>query len=339
MNATREWGRAAPRQGGAIALGKLWAGRIETRAAVSTSQYRDHQHEQIPIDGSLRGKPAVSAIETRSEQACFGGRQGFYSHVSEQTGTRMNFSVFLPPQAQQAAVPALYFLAGLTCSEETFMIKAGAQRRAAELGLALVSCDTSPRGLNLPGDAEAWDFGVGAGFYLDATQAPWSTNYRMGSYVNLELPALVEANFAIRSDRRGLSGHSMGGHGALTLALRHPQRWHSVSAFAPIANPVAVPWGQKAFTNYLGEDRGRWDDHDASRLMAARAYPGLLLIDQGEADQFLAAQLHPQALEAAAAVSGQQLQLRRHAGYDHSYWFIQSFIADHLVHHANQLQA
>ncbi len=264
---------------------------------------------------------------------------GFYRHASEQTGSKMNFGVFLPPQAERELVPALYFLAGLTCTEETFMIKAGAQRRAAEQGLALVTCDTSPRGLNLPGDADAWDFGVGAGFYLDATQAPWAANYRMGSYVNLELPALVEANFAVRSDRRGITGHSMGGHGALTLALRHPDRWTSASAFAPIANPVAVPWGQKAFTNYLGEDRSRWADHDASLLMATRAYPGSLLVDQGEADQFLANQLQPESLEAAAAKSGQSLTLRRHAGYDHSYWFIQSFIDDHLAHHAQTLLA
>lgn len=217
------------------------------------------------------------------------------------------------------------------------MIKAGAQRLAAEHGLALVACDTSPRGLNIPGDAEAWDFGVGAGFYINATAAPWSAHYQMGRYVAEELPALIEANFAVRRDRRGIFGHSMGGHGALVTALREPARWQSLSAIAPISNPVAVPWGKKAFGNYLGPDVARWQEWDASLLMRRRAWPGSILVDQGQADQFLAEQLHPQALEAAAAQSGQDLTLRRHEGYDHSYWFIQSFIADHLAHHARSL--
>jgi len=273
-------------------------------------------------------------IETRSEHACFGGVQGFYTHNSRETGTKMNFAVFQPPQARQGAVPVLYYLAGLTCTEETFMIKAGAQRLAAELGLMLVTCDTSPRGLELPGDREHWDFGVGAGFYIDATQAPWAAHYRMGAYVNEELPELIEAHFPARRDTRGIFGHSMGGHGALVTALRNPQRWQSVSAFAPISNPVAVPWGQKAFGHYLGSDQQSWKAWDASELMRANAYPGEILVDQGEADAFLERELHPQALEAAAAASGQALRLRRHAGYDHSYWFIQSFIADHLQHHA-----
>lgn len=278
------------------------------------------------------------SLTTRSEHACFGGRLGFYSHTSTQTKTEMRFAVYAPPQSQERKVPALYYLAGLTCTEETFVIKAGAQRLAAELGLMLVACDTSPRGLNLPGDAEAWDFGVGAGFYLDATQSPWAPHYRMGSYVNQELPALIESNFAARTDRRGIFGHSMGGHGALVTALRDPDRWHSVSAFAPICNPVAVPWGQKAFGHYLGEEnRAAWDSYDASLLMRARAYPRELLVDQGLSDQFLDSQLHPQALELAAKASGQSLRLRRHEGYDHSYWFIQSFVADHLRHHAQQL--
>jgi S-formylglutathione hydrolase len=278
------------------------------------------------------------SLTTRSEHVCFGGRMGFYAHASSQTGTEMRFAVYTPPQALAGhTVPALYYLAGLTCTEETFVIKAGAQRLAAELGLMLVTCDTSPRGLNLPGDSEAWDFGVGAGFYLDATQAPWAPHYRMGSYVNAELPALVEAHFPARRDRRGIFGHSMGGHGALVTALRDPARWHSVSAFAPIANPVAVPWGEKAFTNYLGADRKTWEAWDASLLMRAQAHPAEILVDQGLADQFLAQQLHPEALADAAAQSGQRLELRRHAGYDHSYWFIQSFIADHLQHHARQL--
>jgi len=279
----------------------------------------------------------VANLETRSEQTCFGGRIGFYTHRSESTSSDMRFAVYLPPQAAHRKVPALYYLAGLTCTEETFLIKAGALRLAAEYGLALVACDTSPRGLNLPGDSDAWDFGVAAGFYLDATAAPWSANYRMGSYINEELPALVEKHFAVGADRRGIFGHSMGGHGALVSALRNPTRWHSVSAFAPICNPVAVPWGKKAFGNYLGSDQKSWEAWDASLLMRRKAYPGWILVDQGQADQFLAEQLQPQALEAAAATSGQALTLRRHEGYDHSYWFIQTFIGDHLAHHAKNL--
>ncbi|WP_028080586.1 S-formylglutathione hydrolase [Solimonas soli] len=276
-------------------------------------------------------------IATRSAHACCGGVQGFYSHASAQTGTTMNFAVFQPPQAKSGAVPALYFLAGLSCTDETFMIKAGAQRYAAELGLMLVACDTSPRGVELPGDREHWDFGVGAGFYLDASASPWAAHYRMGSYIDSELPEIIEAHFPARRDVRGIFGHSMGGHGALVTALRHPQRWHSVSAFAPISNPIAVPWGQKAFTRYLGDDRSRWNAWDASVLMRERPYPREILVDQGEADAFLERELRPQTLEAAAAASGQALRLRRHAGYDHSYWFIQSFVADHLLHHAATL--
>lgn len=276
-------------------------------------------------------------METRSTHACFGGVQGFYRHDSRETGTPMNVAVYVPPQAKDGPVPALYYLAGLTCTEETFTIKAGAQRVAAELGLMLVVCDTSPRGLNLPGESEHWDFGVGAGFYVDATEAPWAAHYRMGSYVDRELPALVEANFPARTDRRGIFGHSMGGHGALVTALRAPERWHSVSAFAPICHPIDVPWGQKAFSRYLGEDRARWEAWDASRLMQARAHPAEILVDQGEADPFLARELRPEALEAAAQASGQRLRLRRHAGYDHGYYFIQSFVEDHLRHHAARL--
>ena len=277
------------------------------------------------------------SLERRSEQACFGGRMAFYGHRSDSTRSDMRFAIYLPPQAGRGKVPALYYLAGLTCTEETFMIKAGAQRLAAEFGLALVACDTSPRGLNLPGDSDSWDFGVGAGFYVDATAAPWSTNYRMASYVNEELPGLVEKNFPISVERRGIFGHSMGGHGALVTALRNPSRWHSVSAFAPISNPVAVPWGKKAFGNYLGTDTNKWVEWDASLLMRRKPYPGHILVDQGQADQFLAEQLQPQALEEAAAVSGQALKVRRHEGYDHSYWFIQSFVGDHLAHHAKSL--
>jgi S-formylglutathione hydrolase len=280
----------------------------------------------------------MTAVETRGEHACFGGRMSFHSHASEQTGTTMNFAVYTPPQAAKGRVPVLYYLAGLTCTEETFVIKAGAQRLAAEHGLMLVACDTSPRGLGYEGEDESWDFGTGAGFYLDATRAPWSSGYRMGSYINEELPRLIEANFPA-SEQRGIFGHSMGGHGALVTALRNPERWHSVSALAPICNPCAVPWGQKAFSHYLGDDRAAWKAWDASELMRDRPYPGEILVDQGEADQFLQRELHPQALEAAASESGQQLKLRRHAGYDHSYWFIQSFVADHIAHHAERLRS
>lgn len=250
----------------------------------------------------------------------------------------MNFSVFEPGAAKTQKVPVLYYLAGLTCTEETFMVKAGAQKLADELGLMLVSCDTSPRGLELPGEHDDWDFGSGAGFYLDATASPWSKRYRMGSYINEELPALIEANFPALAGARGICGHSMGGHGALVTALRSPERWRSVSAFAPIANPCAVPWGQKAFGNYL-DSESEWPAWDASCLMAARAFPADILIDQGEVDPFLERELHPESLEAAARQSGQALTLRRHAGFDHGYYFIQSFMDDHLRHHAGILKA
>ncbi len=276
-------------------------------------------------------------MKVRSTHACFGGLMGFYEHASEATGTDMRLAVYLPPHAERGRCPALYYLAGLTCTEETFPIKAGAQRWAAERGLVLVCPDTSPRGLGLPGETESWDFGEGAGFYTDAAEAPWVGHYRMQRYIAQELPALVELEFPVASERRGIIGHSMGGHGALVTALRDPDRWHSVSAFAPIANPVAVPWGQKAFSRYLGPDQARWAEWDASVLMRRRPYPGPILVDQGLADQFLDLQLHPHALEAAAAASGQQLTLRRHEGYDHSYWFIQSFVGDHIAHHARYL--
>ena len=275
-------------------------------------------------------------IETRSEHGCFTGRQGFYTHYSGATGTAMNFSVFVPGAAKSRKVPVLYYLAGLTCTEETFMIKAGAQKLADALGLMLVTCDTSPRGLDLPGEHDDWDFGSGAGFYLDATASPWCEHYRMGSYINEELPALIEAHFPALKGVRGICGHSMGGHGALVSALRNPEVWRSVSAFAPIANPVAVPWGQKALGRYLLSE-AEWSEWDASCLMAKRAFPGEILIDQGDADQFLERELHPESLEQAAGISGQQLRLRRHSGFDHGYYFIQSFIDDHLRHHGAAL--
>ena len=282
------------------------------------------------MDDTLGGD---MTIETRSEYACFDGKMGYYTHASASTGTPMRFSVYAPPAAERGPVPALYVLAGLSCTEETFAIKAGAQRYAAEHGLALVTCDTSPRGIALPGDSDHWDFGQGAGFYLDATEAPWSDHYKMGTYVNMELPTLVEAHFPVRPDRRGIMGHSMGGHGALVTALRNPDRWHSVSAFAPISSPSVVPWGEKAFSGYLGENRQRWAEWDAALLIRRRPFPGALLVDQGDADVFLEEQLRPHLLSSAATAAGQTLMLRRHRGYDHSYWFIQTFVADHIAFH------
>lgn len=281
---------------------------------------------------------AGGEVRVRSGHAAFGGVQGFYEHDSAACAGPMRFAVYLPPQATRARVPAVYYLAGLTCTEETFPMKAGAQRVAASLGLALVAPDTSPRAARFPGDDADWDFGVAAGFYLDATQAPWSAAYNMETWVTRELPAVVEAALPIRADRRGLMGHSMGGHGALTLALRHPDRYASVSALAPIAAPSQVPWGQKAFAGYLGADEARWREHDAAALVASgRRFPGEPLVDQGEADKFLATQLRPELLAAACAERGVPLRLRRHAGYDHGYYFVATFIEDHLAHHAAAL--
>ena len=279
-------------------------------------------------------------MELLSEHGCFGGQQRFYKHDSKEIDLPMRFSVFLPPQAAHGPVPALVYLAGLTCTQETFMVKAGAQRLAAELGLALIAPDTSPRGANVGGEADSWDFGVGAGFYLDATQAPWAKNWRMESYITQELLPLVRQNFAVDAQRIGIFGHSMGGHGALTLALRHPGLFKSVSAFAPICAPAQCPWGRKAFAGYLGADESNWAAHDATALMGSLSsapYPGGMLIDQGLADKFLVEQLHPHLFEAACKLVGQPLVLREHAGYDHGYYFIASFMADHLRHHAQQL--
>lgn len=277
------------------------------------------------------------ALETLSEHRCFGGVQGYYRHLSAVIGLPMKFGVFVPPQAAQGPVPVLFFLAGLTCTEETFAIKAGAQRVAAELGLMLVTPDTSPRDTGIEGASAAWDFGHGAGFYLDATQAPWAPHFRMESWITQELRECVLSNFAARADRVGVWGHSMGGHGALTLALRHPALFQSVSAFAPIAAPTQCPWGEKAFTGYLGDDRAAWAEHDATELVKAGRKVPPLLIDQGLADNFLAAQLHPHLFEAACQQAGQALTLRRHEGYDHGYYFIASFVEDHLRHHAQTL--
>lgn len=284
---------------------------------------------------------ALDGLELVSEHGSFGGVQRFYRHASAEIGLPMRFALYLPPQALAGQrVPLVTFLAGLTCTEETFTMKAGAQRAASSLGLALLMPDTSPRGANTPGEADAWDFGVGAGFYLDATEAPWATHWRMESYLLRELLPGVGELADIDGARQGLFGHSMGGHGALTLALRHPGRFRSLSALAPICAPTRCPWGRKALGGYLGADESRWAAHDASALMASQAlapYPGGILVDQGLADKFLAEQLHPEAFEAACAAVGQPLALRRHAGYDHGYYFIASVVDDHLRHHAARL--
>ncbi len=281
----------------------------------------------------------MSDLALLSEHACHGGVQRFYKHTSREIRGSMKFAVYLPPQARAGRVPVLYFLAGLTCTEETFCIKAHAQKYAAELGLMLVAPDTSPRESRIAGDADHWDFGFGAGYYLDATpRRPWAAHYRMNSYVAKELPELVGAHLPALPGANGLFGHSMGGHGALTIGLKNPAQYRSISAFAPIVAPMEAPWGRKAFSNFLGADPQSWAAYDATQLVARQTHPGLILIDQGSADQFLNEQLKPEKFAAAAAKSGQRLNLRMHAGYDHSYYFIQSFIGDHLRHHAEQLR-
>ena len=279
----------------------------------------------------------MTALETRSLHHCFGGIQGYYQHPSTVIGLPMRFSVYQPPQAEQQRVPVVFFLAGLTCTEETFMIKAGAQRYAAELGLMLITMDTSPRQTGIPGETDAWDFGAGAGFYLDATQAPWSKHYRMESYITHELRNIIVEQFPADPNRIGIFGHSMGGHGALTLALRYPELFRSVSAFAPICAPMRCPWGQKAFSNYLRENPQDWRRHDTTALLEAGHRVPDLLVDQGFNDQFLATQLFPEALEQACGDAGQPLTLRYHQGYDHSYYFISTFIGEHLSYHREQL--
>lgn len=278
-------------------------------------------------------------LEMISSQKSFGGWQQRFRHRSETLGCDMNFGLYLPPGASGARCPALYWLAGLSSTDENFVQKAGAQRIAAELGLILVCPDTSPRGPEVPGDPEgAWDFGHGAGFYLNASEEPWARHYRMHDYVVHELPALIEAHFPA-ADRRGIFGHSMGGHGALVGALRNPGRYHSLSAFAPICNPMAVPWGEKAFSRYLGKDRSRWREWDACALIADARERLPILIDQGTGDSFLESQLRPDHLRAAAEKAGHPLTLRMQPGYDHSYYFIASFVEDHLRHHAAVLGA
>lgn len=282
-----------------------------------------------------------ATVSVREEHRCYGGTVGYYSHRSASTGLDMRFAVFNPRSAGGERFPVLYYLAGLTCTEETFMIKAGALRSAARLGLLLVAPDTSPRGAGVPGEDDDWDLGTGAGFYLDATQAPWSSHYRMESWVTQELPGVIASRFPADTARQSIFGHSMGGHGALVLSLRHPGAYRSVSAFAPICAPSRCPWGEKAFGAYLGQGRDVWARHDAVELIGAAGseFPRLpLLVDQGTDDPFLAEQLAPERLEQVCAATGWPLDLRRHEGYDHGYFFISTFIDSHLEHHAAALR-
>nr|WP_255682227.1 S-formylglutathione hydrolase [Luteimonas sp. BDR2-5] len=276
-------------------------------------------------------------IQRIEHRACFGGWQDVYEHGSNTLGCDMRFAVYLPPQAEDRRLPVLYWLSGLTCNEQNFITKAGAQRYAAEHGVILVAPDTSPRGDDVP-DADGYDLGKDAGFYVNATTLPWARHYRMYDYVVDELPALVEAGFPV-TDARAISGHSMGGHGALVIALRNPGRYRSVSAFAPIVAPTQVPWGEKAFATYLGPDRDAWKAYDATALVASAQEKLPLLIDQGDADEFLDGQLRPWLLQEAAERAGHPVYLRMQPGYDHSYYFIASFIGEHVAHHARALHA
>ncbi len=281
--------------------------------------------------------PMSESLELISESLCFGGKIGFYRHRSTACNGEMKFSVYQPPQAASYSVPVLYFLSGLTCTEENFMVKAGAQQFAAKYGLMLVAPDTSPRNTDIGGVEEDWNFGTGAGFYVDATQSPWQPYYRMYSYVVQELPDLLAQHFPVMTSRQGIFGHSMGGHGALICALRNPQRYQSVSAFAPIVAPMQSPWGQKAFSNYLGSNLEDWRKYDASELVRKTQHKRSILIDQGTADSFLTTQLFPDRFAKACAESGQSLTLRMQEGYDHSYYFIATFMQDHIRHHADAL--
>ena len=274
-------------------------------------------------------------MKTLSENRCHGGVQGVYSHASATTGCDMTFGLFVPEEAERGPVPVVWYLSGLTCTHENAMVKAGAQKWAAEAGVALVFPDTSPRGPNVPND-EAYDLGQGAGFYVNATEKPWATHYRMWDYVTEELPELVFKAFPVAEERQAITGHSMGGHGALTIAMSFPGRFRSVSAFAPIANPTASDWGRKQFTAYLGKDEAKWAPHDATLLMRKRGFDGPILIDQGGSDQFLDL-LKPEALAEAMAVRRQGGIFRMQKGYDHSYFFVSTFIEDHIGFHAAAL--
>jgi S-formylglutathione hydrolase len=280
----------------------------------------------------------INQLESLSCNKSFGGWNKRFRHYSPTLDCDMSFAIYLPPQAEQQKVPVLYWLSGLSCTEENFVQKAGAQRIAAELGIAIVAPDTSPRGESVPDDPEGnYDFGLGAGFYINAVQEPWARHYRMYDYVVKELPALIETLFPV-TDQRSISGHSMGGHGALVCALRNPERYCSVSAFAPISNPMNCPWGKKAFSGYLGKDHKLWRDYDSSVLIGEAKDKLPLLVDQGGKDQFLSEQLKPEALKRAAQESGYPLVYRQQDGYDHSYYFIASFIEDHLRFHADFLK-
>jgi S-formylglutathione hydrolase len=273
-----------------------------------------------------------------SQNKCFGGTQFIYSHLSQTTHCTMRFGVYLPEEVRQKCIPAIYWLSGLTCTEENFIIKAGAQRIAAKLGIAIVIPDTSPRGIGVPGESEGYDFGIGAGFYIDATIEPWSQNYRMYSYITKELPELITTHLPIDANRIGISGHSMGGHGALTIALKHPDYFKAVSAFAPICAPMQSPWGQKALHGYLGDNPADWQAYDATALIKTHGWRGpQILIDQGTIDPFLKEQLKPELLIAAAKTANVALDVRYQEGYDHSYFFIATFIEDHLRFHASHL--
>ncbi|MEM8720547.1 MAG: S-formylglutathione hydrolase [Cyanobacteria bacterium P01_G01_bin.39] len=279
-----------------------------------------------------------NSVELKSEYRCFNGTVGYYSHSSSSCNCEMNFAVYLPPQAKSHSVPILYYLSGLTCTEENFTIKAGAQQYAAEYGIMLVAPDTSPRNTGIPGENDTWDLGSGAGFYVDATAQPWQKHYQMYSYITQELPAVIRENFSVRADKQSIMGHSMGGHGALICALKNPQQYLSVSALAPIAAPMQCPWGDKLFTAYLGDDRQLWAEYDASELIKQTQLSSTILIDQGTGDQFYQQQqLLPEKFQSACEQVGQKLNLRWQEGYDHSYFMISSFIKDHIQHHAEYL--
>ncbi len=277
-------------------------------------------------------------MEVVSEHRCFGGLQGIYRHQSRHTKTPMQFSVFIPSSAGEGTRPVLWFLSGLTCTEENFTVKSGSQKFAESHGLIVVAPDTSPRGAGVEGEDESYDFGTGAGFYLDATQSPWSENYRMYSYIARELQDVVCENFPVDRSRQGITGHSMGGHGALTIGLKNPQLYRSISAFSPICSPTRCQWGQKALGGYLGDDKSAWNQYDAVELIRDGHRSGTILVDQGDADNFLDAQLKPELLTSICNDTGQPLQLRMQQGYDHSYYFISSFIKDHIEFHASHLK-
>lgn len=278
-----------------------------------------------------------NTLTLKTHQRCFGGWQNVYSHHSDVLDCDMTFAVYLPPQAETRSCPLVYWLSGLTCTEQNFITKAGAQQHAAQHGIILVAPDTSPRGCDLPGEDDSYDFGSGAGFYLNATQQPWSKHYRMYDYVVSELPGAIAANFPILETQQGIMGHSMGGYGALMIALKNPGRFKSVSAFSPIVAPSQVPWGQKAFSNYLGDRQADWLAYDPTHLVKDASERLPILIDQGDADAFLKEQLQPEKFAAACQAVKHPLNLRMQRGYDHSYYFIATFIGDHITHHAAAL--